>query len=81
MAAESKVIMENENIESKNNAEISFEDAISRLEKLVSELENGKAPLAQSLKLFEEGIALVSECKKQLDEAEQKVRMLTRSEK
>lgn len=80
MPAKSKVIREAENKENTDN-EVSFEDAINRLEELVSELENGKAPLAQSLKLFEEGIALVSDCKKQLDEAEQKVKMLTGSEK
>lgn len=78
MPAKSKAAATAESTEKK---EISFEDAIKRLEELVAELENGKAPLGESLKLFEEGIALVAECKNQLDEAEQKVRMLTGSEK
>ncbi len=63
------------------NKELGFEEAIKRLEELVSELENGKAPLDKSLKLFEEGVALVSACKKQLDEAEQKVKLLTEGDK
>ncbi len=63
------------------NKELSFEEAIARLEELVSALENGKAPLDESLKLFEEGVALVAGCKKQLDDAEQKVKLLTEGDK
>ena len=57
--------------------EIAFEEAIEELEKIISVLENGKAPLDEALKAFEEGVALVGVCKKQLDEAEQKVKILT----
>jgi len=60
----------------KKNKEISFEDATARLEEIVKALENGNAPLDESLKLFEEGIKLVSSCKKQLDNAEQRVKLL-----
>ena len=56
---------------------VAFEEAIEALEKIISVLENGKAPLDESLKAFEAGVALVSVCKKQLDEAEQKVKILT----
>ncbi|MCI2058834.1 MAG: exodeoxyribonuclease VII small subunit [Oscillibacter sp.] len=51
----------------------SFEDQISRLEEIVSLMEKGDAPLADSLALFEEGTKLVAACSKQLDTAEQKV--------
>ena len=53
----------------------SFEDNITRLEEIVSQLERGDAKLADSLKLFEEGTKLVTSCGKMLDEAEQKVRL------
>ena len=56
--------------------EIAFEQALERLEEIVRALENGKEPLDTSLKLFEEGVKLVSVCKKQLDTAEQKVKLL-----
>ena len=39
-------------------------------------LENGDAPLEESLKLYEEGIALVRTCTERLENAEQRVRML-----
>ncbi len=58
------------------NKEITFEQAMQRLEEIVKNLENGNASLDSSLKLFEEGVKLVSECKKQLDNAEQRVKIL-----
>ena len=50
-----------------------FEENISRLEEIVSQLERGDARLADSLALFEEGTRLASVCSAMLDEAEQKV--------
>ena len=49
----------------------SFEDNITRLEEIVSQLERGDAKLADSLKLYEEGTKLVTSCGYILDEAEQ----------
>ena len=48
----------------------SFENAMQRLEEIVRQLEQGNAPLEDSLKLFQEGTALVQSCTKQLDSAE-----------
>ncbi len=56
--------------------EKSFEDAMKRLEKIVSDLETGDLPLEKSLEIFEEGMRLVRFCSKKLDEAEQKVNIL-----
>ena len=50
-----------------------FEENMARLEALVAQLERGDAPLSESLALFEEGAKLVSQCRKELDGAEQKV--------
>jgi len=54
----------------------SFEQALARLEEIVRALEVGQAPLDGSLSLFEEGISLVKLCNRQLDEAEQKIKLL-----
>ena len=59
-------------------AKKSFEENITRLEEIVGALEKGDAQLADSLRLFEEGTKLVTECGKLLDEAEQKVVKLTK---
>ena len=56
---------------------LNFEGSMARLEEIVSLLERGDAPLEQAMGLFEEGAKLLRECTKQLDEAEQKVNLLT----
>ncbi len=53
-----------------------FEDALARLETIVTELERGELPLDESLKIFEEGIKLSKSCLKILDDAERKVEIL-----
>ena len=56
----------------------SFEEAMMRVEEIVSKMEQGNATLEESLTLFEEGTALIKQCGKQLDEAELKVVQLVR---
>ncbi len=51
----------------------SFENALGRLDEIVRHLEKGDLPLSDSLKLFEEGTALLATASQMLDEAEQKV--------
>ena len=60
-------------------AEEKFEKALSRLEGIVSKLEEGDLDLEESLKLFEEGIRLSHFCSEKLDEAERKVEVLLRN--
>lgn len=57
--------------------EQNFETALYRLEQIVGSLNNGRAPLAEALTLFEEGAGLLRYCNQQLDEAEAKVALLT----
>ena len=59
---------------------VTFEESITRLEEVVKLLERGDAPLDNALALFEEGTALIKTCSKILDEAEQKVTLLTKGE-
>ncbi len=55
---------------------VNFEKALAELEKLVEEMEQGKLSLEESLKRFEKGIALTSECQDALQKAELKVQEL-----
>jgi len=57
--------------------DVTFEEAMARLEEIVKYLEGGNAPLDKSLEVFEEGVSLVKLCNQKLDSAEQKVRFLT----
>ena len=57
-------------------AQPKFEDALARLETIVTELEKGDLPLEEALKIFEEGVRLSKSCMKMLEEAERKVEIL-----
>lgn len=52
---------------------MSFEESMQRLEQIVRALERGDVPLEESLKLFQEGTALIQSCGKLLDEAQLQV--------
>ena len=56
---------------------LSFEEALSELEALVEQLENGEISLDESLKSFERGVALTRNCQTQLQNAELKVKTLS----
>lgn len=58
-------------------AEMSFEDAMKELEAVVSRLESGDVPLADSIELYERGATLKAHCQKKLAEAEEKVAQIT----
>ena len=55
----------------------SFEESIERLEAIVKLLESGEATLDDSIKLYSEGVKLVGECNRKLDETERKIKLLT----
>jgi len=59
---------------------MSFEESITKLEEIVKELEDENISLEESMKKFEMGIKLSSNCLKRLNEAEGKIEELTRSE-
>ncbi|HHB74966.1 MAG TPA: exodeoxyribonuclease VII small subunit [Desulfobulbus sp.] len=54
-------------------AKKTFESALSRLESITDELEEGELSLEKSLKKFDEGIALVQFCNQKLEEAKTRV--------
>ena len=53
--------------------DFSFEEAMVRLEEIVRILEGGKTSLNDSMKLYEEGVALVREANELLSKAKQKL--------
>ena len=56
--------------------ELTFEQALTRLEEIVEALEGGQATLEESLSLFKEGMRLKGLCETKLDQAEQAIRKL-----
>ncbi len=59
---------------------MTFEAAITELDSLVDELENGDLPLDDALKKFERGIALARSGQAKLSDAEQRVKILLSEE-
>ena len=60
--------------------EVSFENAMERLEEIVELLENGDYPLEKSLELFEEGVKLVKLCNTKLENVEKSIKILTNNQ-
>jgi len=58
-------------------AKLSFEDALSELEKLVKQLEDGKAKLDDAIGAYERGAHLKRHCETKLREAQAKIEMIT----
>lgn len=56
--------------------EMTFEKGLESLEQIVGKLESGDLDLVESLQLFERGVLLSQNCRKQLEEAESKVEAL-----
>ena len=54
-----------------------FEQNIQELEKIISQLESGDAKLDDCIELYQNGVTLIAECTKMLNDAQQKVTMVT----
>lgn len=59
-------------------AEMSFEQAMAELEKVVGQLERGDVPLEESITLYERGARLKAHCEAKLQAAEERVEKITK---
>ena len=66
--------------ETTDDKKLTFEEAMANLEQIVSEIEDGKVTLEKSIDRYAEGISLVKQCRAILDQAEQKIQLLSKSE-
>lgn len=62
-------------------AEIKFEEALKRLEKIVEELEKGELSLDEALKKYQEGLELSRACSQRLDSARKKIDVMAKNKK
>ena len=62
----------------KNEKQMNFEEAMSRLEKIVEEMESGKMDLESMISRFEEGQRLIKFCSAKLNEVEKRVEVLVK---
>jgi exodeoxyribonuclease VII small subunit len=62
-------------------AEIKFEEALKKLEKIVEDLEKGDLSLDEALKKYQEGIEISRLCAQRLENAKKKIDVLTKNKK
>ena len=62
----------------KNPTKQTFEESLRRLEEIVNKLEHGEVALEDSIKMYEEGLALSKTCIEKLTQAELKLKKLTK---
>lgn len=60
-------------------AEIKFEEALKKLEKIVQDLEKGDLLLDEALKKYQEGIELSRLCSQRLDNAKKRIELLVKN--
>ncbi len=58
----------------------SFEQAMEQLEQIVDQMEQGELTLEETLAKFEEGMKLSQFCLEKLNQAEQKLKKLVKTE-
>ena len=57
-------------------SDLSFEDALKRLEEIVRTLERGEAPLDRSIELYQEGDRLKRLCEARLKDAQARIEQI-----
>jgi exodeoxyribonuclease VII small subunit len=62
-------------------AEIKFEEALKKLEKIVEDLEKGNLSLDEALKKYQEGLELSHLCSQRLESAKKKIDVLVKNKK
>ena len=55
---------------------LSFEEALERLELIVDQLESGEVPLEKAIDLFQEGMKLANRCNLKLENIESRIENL-----
>ncbi|MGM1046003.1 Exodeoxyribonuclease VII small subunit [Paenibacillus uliginis N3/975] len=59
-----------------NETEMSFEEAMTQLETIVGQLEDGDVPLEKAIDLYQKGMRLSQMCSQKLEQVEQKIEMI-----
>lgn len=62
-------------------AEIKFEEALKKLERIVEDLEKGDLSLDEALKKYQEGIGLSRLCSQRLENAKKRIDLLVKNKK
>lgn len=64
----------------KEQSNITFEEAMEKLEKIVGRLEDGEVPLEESINLYKEGMELSKWCHDKLKSAEEQLTLIMKDD-
>ena len=78
MAKKKQTRSSNDQNSGDGDAEINFEKLLANVEAVVEKLESGDLGLSESLEQYEKGIRMVQQCHQVLEQAEQRISVLTR---
>ncbi len=62
----------------KGNEKKTFEQSITELEEIVTEVEQGKVSLEESIEKYARGMKLINDCRKVLDQAEKRIETISK---
>ena len=68
---------EKEGIELEKDTDLSFEDALSRLEEIIHRMEACDSPLESLVKNYQSGVKLLKICRTKIEQAEMKIKEVT----
>ena len=64
----------------KDKKSMTIEEGLKKLDEIVTNVENETLPLEKSLKLFEEGMEIIKDLEKRLNEAESKLAKIVKED-
>lgn len=64
----------------KDKKTMTIEEGLKKLDEIVTNVENETLPLEKSLKLFEEGMEIIKDLEKRLNEAESKLAKIVKED-
>ena len=62
-----------------NNNEMSFEEALNKLDLIIADMESGKLSLDESIQAYESAINIIVQCRTKLDNSRRKIEVLKQS--
>ena len=65
---------------SQNDEKMTFEQAIERMEQIISRLSDGNLGIDEAVALYEEGVKLAAFCDEKIKEAQRKITLLQEKE-
>ena len=68
---------EKDEVCNEDESDLSFEEALSRLEEIIYRMESGESPLESLVENYQSGVQLLKLCRSRIESAEMKIKEVT----